>query len=116
MNIGTIHDNELLNSVFTDDEKATILETKLPDVGTTDKVFLLSHEEAKMLFKGNKARRVKFGTRDYRWWWLRSPGRSQGIAADVNADGSLYYNIVNYDNEVVRPALWVNLDSDIFKS
>lgn len=51
--------HELLNSVFTDDKKATILETKLPDVGTTDKVFLLSHEEAKMLFKGNKARRVK---------------------------------------------------------
>jgi len=107
--------NELLNSAFTDDEKATILETKQPDMGTTDKVFLLSCEEAETLFNGNKARCVKFG-RAYRSWWLRSPGSYQDDEAGVYPDGSLTYFNVRYNRGVVRPALWVNLDSDIFKS
>ena len=107
---------EFLDAAFTDDEKAAIYETELPDVGTTDKVFLLSHEEAKKLFKDNKARRVKFG-RAYRWWWLRSPGDAQRSAEGVNKDGSLPdIRNVSRGDRVVRPALWVNLDSDIFKS
>lgn len=110
--------NECMNNAFTDDEKATILETKLPDVGTTDKVFLLSHEEAKKLFKGNRARRVKFGTCDYRWWWLRSPGLNDYDAAFVDGDDGLVYERGHDVEEEygVRPALWVNLDSDIFNS
>ena len=106
--------NEFLNADFTEADKTAILETELPDVGTTDKVFLLSYKEAKMLFKDNKARRVKFGTRYYLWWWLRSP--FQSYAGVVGTDGSLSYNDVRCDINVVRPALWVNLDSDIFKS
>ena len=48
------------------------------------------------------------------WWWLRSPGRSQWSAAFVSTDGFLNYNNVDNDNGCVRPALWINLESDIF--
>ncbi len=48
------------------------------------------------------------------WWWLRSPGNSQIYAANVGNDGSLDYDDVNDDSGCVRPALWINLESDIF--
>ena len=46
------------------------------------------------------------------WWWLRSPGDSQDIAASVNSDGSLSRNYVDHPYGVVRPALYI-LDSDL---
>lgn len=48
------------------------------------------------------------------WWWLRSPGIHQDCAACVIDDGSLYD--LNNDNNAgcVRPALWLNLEADIF--
>ena len=48
------------------------------------------------------------------WWWLRSPGYFQFFAAYVKYDGSLYHDYVDYDRGVVRPAFWLNLESDIF--
>ena len=48
------------------------------------------------------------------WWWLRSPGYSQLNAADVLTGGSLDYNGVSNDDNVVRPAFWLNLESGIF--
>ncbi len=48
------------------------------------------------------------------WWWLRSPGRSLSSAARVGSGGSLDYNYINRSVNVVRPALWINLESDIF--
>lgn len=47
-------------------------------------------------------------------WWLRSPGRLQYSAADVNSGGSLGDSVVDYDHNVVRPAFWLNLESGIF--
>ncbi len=44
------------------------------------------------------------------WWWLRSPGRSQDLAAAVLSDGSLIQDGVGHDDYVVRPAFWLNLD------
>jgi len=49
-------------------------------------------------------------------WWLRSPGQSQSSAALVKADGSLGFSSAESENITVRPALWVNLEADIFKS
>ncbi len=46
-------------------------------------------------------------------WWLRSPAL-QGSAAFVQSDGSLISGPAYYTHYVVRPALWVNLDADIF--
>ena len=48
------------------------------------------------------------------WWWLRSPGDYQGLAASVYRDGSLNSNYVGSGSGCVRPALWINLESDIF--
>ena len=48
------------------------------------------------------------------YWWLRSPGSILYYAAYVNCDGSLCSRDVNYDGYVARPALWVDLESDIF--
>ena len=44
------------------------------------------------------------------WWWLRSPGSTRDSAADVINDGSL--DDVNNGGVVVRPALWLDLESD----
>ena len=47
-------------------------------------------------------------------WWLRSSGYRRNIAPVVFAGGSLSnYNVDRVQN-VVRPAFWINLGSDIF--
>jgi hypothetical protein len=51
---------------------------------------------------------------DAGWWWLRSPGDGRSYAASVNYDGSLGNSSVNFASGCVRPALWINLESDIF--
>ena len=48
------------------------------------------------------------------WWWLRSHGSSASSAADVRGNGALYYDGVNYNLDAVRPAFWLDLNSDIF--
>ena len=117
---------------------------------TQDRVFLLSYAEANKYLgvtyddsKNTKSRvaptayAIKQGanTSDINktadgaaagWWWLRSPGRDQSYAADVDTDGlspqlqcqlcrlsgSRY--VIRGGGAVVRPALWINLESDIF--
>ncbi len=46
--------------------------------------------------------------------WLRSPGDYLINAALVGTDGSLYSIGVESVDGVVRPALWLDLESDIF--
>jgi len=76
---------------------------------TTDYIFLLSLEEAKLYFADDAARAAR--SRDGRaaWWWLRSPGMDTTEAAVVLSDGSLGYagSGVNYYDRGVRPAMWV---------
>ncbi len=50
------------------------------------------------------------------WWWLRSPGFKSHGAARVYTAGSLRHCDVNSVDACVRPAMWVNLDSEIFRS
>ncbi len=47
------------------------------------------------------------------WWWLRSPGFYQNYAAYVFYDGLLLNFRVNRDG-CIRPAFWLNLESEIF--
>ena len=102
-----------------------------PGNATTDKVFLLSINEVEKYFNSDEARKCAptayakaqgaYTSDSYKtasgaatcWWWLRSPGNNQGSAADVNIDGSVNYRgtNVNFDDDAVRPALWINLDS-----
>ena len=95
-----------------------------PGNATQDQVFLLSIAEVNKYFSSDSARQCK--PTDYAvangayvyssngtccWWWLRSPGHSQDIAAgvyhggDVDATG----DHVRRDYSAVRPALWIDL-------
>ena len=98
-----------------------------------DKIFLLSLEEACRYFgdsrnllynRGNnrywKKNDVNNGKRLARlgdsrgcwWWWLRSPGRHNRLAAYVHGtDGCVGVNGNNITNERggIRPALWLKL-------
>lgn len=128
-----------LNVAFSADERATIQNTNVPadrnpeydtDPGnaTTDKVFLLSIDEAERYFSSDDARACRptayavinnaynSGGNGNCWWWLRSPGYNQDSAAYVRSDASVSYTGIEvfYDIGCIRPALWVNIDSGIF--
>ena len=102
-----------------------------PGNATTDKVFLLSINEAEKYFTNDEARKCAstayakaqgaYTSDDYKtasgaatcWWWLRSPGRYQGSAAGVYRDGDVDESGygVGDANDAVRPALWIDLNS-----
>ena len=48
------------------------------------------------------------------WWWLRSHGDLQGRAATVYYNGLLYASYMGNVHACVRPAIWIDLESDIF--
>ena len=124
-----------LNSAFSSSEQSAIAETTVtadknpkydtdPGNATTDKVFLLSIDEAEKYFSSDSARvclptayAVANGAYESDsgncWWWLRSPGFLQHNAAHVRNDGSVGCHGGNVDrgDDAVRPALWINLDS-----
>jgi hypothetical protein len=78
---------------------------------TTDKIFLLSIDEANMYFKNDADRIVKDNNGKACWWRLRSPGYGSDYAATVDDDGRLNIfgsNVFNV-SVGVRPALWLNL-------
>ena len=97
---------------------------------TEDQIFLLSDHEALDLYFTSDEDRMCALT-DYAMangayylyfqqdgrptgaWWLRSPGESQDDATIVNNSGFRYFNHVQTDDNVVRPALWINLESGI---
>ena len=105
---------------------------------TNDKIFLLSYAEANkylgVTFDNESNTKSRVSPTAYAikqesyvdrhdknadgeaagWWWMRSPGSNQDNAALVSHDGSLSNLYVNNDIGCVRPALWVNLESDIF--
>ena len=123
-----------LSTAFTEDEQALIDDTHVTNADngeydtpggnpTVDKVFLLSIDEVERYFSSDvdrvctatahaKDQRAWTGSNDGCYWWLRSPGCDSGHAAYVFSDGSVnaYGWIVDddYDDRVVRPALWVN--------
>ena len=91
---------------------------------TIDRIFLLSYKETfEKYFKDNLSRTCRQteyaatqGSSAFSngncWWWLRSPGKHQDNAASVFSDGSRFYINVSNDTGSVRPALWLNLDSE----
>ena len=105
---------------------------------TQDRIFLLSYAEVNYYFavtkdnNSNLMSRVAssayarekgaYVSRDFKTvdgdaaggWWLRSPGIHQTTAARIFADGSLYCDSVSNESGVVRPAMWINLKSDVF--
>lgn len=118
---------EFLNEAFSAEEQAMIRTTVVDNSSsqgrsiwktdggkdTEDRVFLLSYAEARQYFDTSQSRKCSpslyaEAQRASYWWWLRSPGRSQNMAAFVGSDGSPdnSYN-VNTGNGAIRPALWI---------
>ena len=134
--------NEEFYNTFNANDKALVTETKIttsddPYFGTkggndtTDRIFLLSAEEAIKYFgdsgqlKNRKKEhpflsdqydkvRIAKDTKgmDY-WWWLRSPGKDSYYAAYVFGNGRISFigSYVDGNSGGVRPALWLNLQS-----
>ncbi len=125
-----------LNSAFSSSEQAAIAQTTVtadknpeydtdPGNATTDKVFLLSIDEANKYFSSSSARQCKptayavangaSESGSGNCWWLRSSGYHQDYAAIVlnfsfgSVDDSGSY--VNFDTYAVRPAMWIDLGS-----
>lgn len=124
-----------LNSAFSTNEQAAIAQTTVTADGnpeydtdsgnaTTDKVFLLSIDEANKYFSSYSARQCKptaFTLANGVWWeedggvvhyWrLRSPGGAQDYTAVVRGDGSVACYGFRVDNggDAIRPAMWINL-------
>ena len=127
--------NEFYTAAFNKSEKAKIQTSLIKNEDnsehgtsggndTEDKVFLLSEKEAETLFSNDEERIAK--ATEYAeksgvyvneektvLWWLRSPGHSSRIAAEVDhygwvcrIGGSVYYS-----HDGVRPALHLNLQS-----
>ena len=98
---------------------------------TQDRIFLLSYHEAFDLYFSSDEFR-KCAPTDYAiaqgartsdnqntvdragWWWLRSLGYGGSSASYVNSDGSLGYDYIDTVYSCVRPAFWLDLESDTF--
>ncbi len=102
---------------------------------TQDQVFLLSYAEANLYlnvtfdgednakahayetvyaFAQNRSPDKYNSETAVGFWWLRSPGDKQQCEALVNSYGKLDFLYADYDDVSVRPALWINVESDIF--
>ena len=137
--LGAWLNGEFLNTAFSERERQTILITTVkntnnPEYGTEggqdvqDMVFLLSIDEVGLFFEGDESRMAQNtfyaqneGASDndgFGWWWLRSPGKDSISAATVEPGGSIlaFGSFVGYENFALRPALYLNLNSDIFES
>ena len=127
---------EFFNSAFSEEEKGQIREVMLnnPDNATSgawggnntsDRIFLLSIDEANLFFVDNESRSCmptkyaeKNGAQIYQgktWWWLRSPGNGDTFAALVDTKGfvSGFGNFTGNNGIAVRPAFWLDLPEDM---
>jgi hypothetical protein len=107
--------NEYFYNFFTDLDKTRILETELRTMGTTttDKIFLLSTQEAQRYFSSDGDRVIP----DVEYWWLRSHSLHRGAHVSIiNRDGSVnehgnWVNPVHWQHlhaGGVRPAMWIS--------
>ena len=129
-----------LSKAFSAEEQKTILKTSVDNcestgnsaenkVGgnsTSDRVFVLSHLEKAKYFALNeesicnatefaKAQGAYTDSNENGWWWLRIIGSPRYFAPTVNSDGALGYpSNVNRGDVTVRPALWIDWNSDYF--
>ena len=139
--------DHFIGTAFSEKEQKAIAETEVvnddnPTHGTeggndtTDQIFLLSIEEVQNADYGfaNDSSRIAtntayvagggkiggyvngVGKADY--WWLRSPGKYDDLAADVTHKGGVFsYGLNVYgENLAVRPAFNLDLNSVLFTS
>ena len=127
---------EFYYTAFNKEEKTYLLTTEiqaaanpkyggLPGNDTSDKVFILSIQEAQRYFSTD-SERICYATKqllyqnggstgtDYDgkcWWWLRTSGSGQANAAGVTMQGIIHNggDSIHNENICVRPAIWVDL-------
>jgi hypothetical protein len=110
--------NEDFLAALDDADKSRIVDAEIPvpdkrdseNGAVTDKVFLLSYNEAASLFPDDASRVAKIDG-DTVFWWLRSPGSHRVDASGVFNDGDILGNAgnVNDDGGGIRPAIYVTL-------
>ena len=128
--------DSFFNAAFSEEERALIQSTTVsadrnpkyystdPGNATTDKVFLLSINEAEKYFSDDQARVCAptayakadrehlYTTSTVCSWWLRSPGSYPSKAAFVLISG-IVNNVgcdVSFDLYFIRPALWISFE------
>jgi hypothetical protein len=111
---------EFFNSFNSTDQnkiiETTVINSNNPTHGTpggndtTDKIFLLSIDEANTYFTDSNSRIALNKDGNASWWLLRSPGLLSNTAASVGSGGSVDDNGRGVSLTVgFRPALWLNL-------
>ena len=138
--------DHFIGTAFSEKEQKAIAETEVvnddnPTHGTeggnntTDKIFLLSIAEANngsyfandssriatntaYVAGGGKIGGYVNGVGEADYWWLRSPGKYDDLAADVTHKGGVFsYGLNVYgENLAVRPAFNLDLNSVLFTS
>ena len=139
--------NDFLNKAFSPEQRSNIISSRIANKynakyitrggnPTTDKLFLLSIEEAEKYFKDDESRIAyptpyaksrksvngklsvsdKYFNADRGgscWWWLRSPGDDRTSAAGVHYDGNVSSDGLNVTkvNGAVRVAFKINLNN-----
>ncbi len=131
--------NDFYNAAFSAEEQKEIVTTKVINEGnpsygtdggndTNDKTYLLSIKEAEKYFLNTTERIAQdtdlvknkglfatdFGNSD---WWLRTPGHGSYYACCIDYYGNIniYRDCVLNTFIGVRPALWLNLESNLIK-
>ena len=126
--------DDFYNEAFDNDSKRIILDSEVnPDnnaeystyqgVSTTDKIFLLSINEAEKymdvdnrISKPTEYTKTLLNGKTYAneaiWWWLRTVGCGDCYAAGVDSRGKLDYDGSLYDRDDagIRPAMWVDVN------
>ena len=138
--------DNFIDTAFSDGEQGAIVDTTVvnddnPDYNTeggentNDKIFLLSIAEAQnssyfaddnsriatntaYVADGGKIDGYVNGVGEADYWWLRSPGKYDDLAADVTHKGGVFsYGLNVYgENLAVRPAFNLDLNSVLFTS
>ncbi len=113
--------DEFCAKSFNDDEKAIIADTAVSE-NVTDKVFILSTEEAKLYMEyasWRKAAAESYLTAEgilrdgYCRWWLRNDGEASAFAPYVFYDGNTFPRYgVDYDKVGIRPAMWITVEDE----
>ena len=122
--VDTFNDNEkeAVLQVLSDNPDNSDYKTKSGS-NTWDRIFLLNIDDVNKYFPSAESRKCLSTAyakengasvnKEYStsWWWLRSPGYSNGQAAYVGTLGSVssYGDNVDLNDAVVRPAFWLDL-------
>ena len=103
------------NVAFSKEEQAKIISSNISTEGknTTDKIFLLSEEEAVKHFDTDydrKADATEYVSTSHCYWLLRTTGSVSNVAhVDYNGKVGYYENVDR--NYWVRPAMWIEISN-----